>query len=227
MPPAWLQMLPPVPDGSVPTIGVALGVSSLAERQRHAGVLHAHGAPARVLHLAWHALIREEGLPHWIPFSWVQLRLQDDRAEAIAGLCRRIARRADQVPYGLIYEGGRLREDGTAELRGREIGLTCATFVLAVFEGAGITLLALDTWTSREEDGAWHQRIVAMLRGTDGVSEAHISGVAAETRCARYRPEEVAAACAIEPRPVSFQDARGAAHEILDTLLPAVQMPVP
>ncbi len=84
-------------------------------------------------------------------------------------------------------------------------GLTCATFVLAMFASHGIPLLQLSEWPDREEDRAWQEYIVGVLR-KNGADEKHVNAVNEQVKrgCARYRPEEVAAAGAAPDLPVGF-----------------------
>jgi hypothetical protein len=141
-------------------------------------------------------------------------------------------RGGQRIPYGLAYDGGKFRADGRMELASGELGLTCATFVLAVLAGAGLTLLDLATWDQRDDkrradDDAWHASIVAFLKKTktdDDITDEHIAGVESEKNCARYRPEEVAGACGLGPavEKVSFQHVQPPARLIADSLLPRV-----
>ena len=136
--------------------------------------------------------------------------MHEDRAVAIAAYCRRVAKRRPPIPYGVVYDGGKLTNEGMAELSGMATGLTCATFVLAALKWAGYELLELNTWSSRAEDDAWHSHIVKMLIAFycdhhNLLSTDQIVAVARERGCARFRPEEVAAACALRPWPVAFR----------------------
>lgn len=213
MRPAWLCDLNVISTtGSDTTIGVAICVTNPNVPLIHAGVLYKDpGEAHRLLHLAFHALVANDTLPDArFVYYWARLPLDADRAAALSGFCRRVAKRSPPIPYGIVYEGGRLAEDGTAELSGKAVGLTCATFVLSVFKSAGLDLLNLGTWPVRKDDVVWHEHIVKMLndvrnRHPDRISENHIMAVAQESGCARFRPEEVAAACGLR-WPVSFCD---------------------
>ena len=223
-PPEWLHSPKDVPP-SAPLIGVMVGVSSAPHLQLHVGLLHAdEDRPPRVLHLAWHVTTLNEPLPDnaIVPFWWVELALPAPKAEEIAGLCRRIADRVEvglEIPYGLLYEGGRFRDDGTTLFAGREIGFTCSTFVLAVLESAGLTLVHRESWEERPDDARWRASTIAFMR-MSGVPPKHIAGVEREPTWPRYKPEEIAAACNCAPLPVSFGDVLAGAREIVRSLLP-------
>jgi hypothetical protein len=99
---------------------------------------------------------------------------------------------------------------------GREHGLTCATFVLAVLRATGIELLDLAGWLPREDDLVRHGELLALLRGDQRVAEEHVDAVAGEVNCIRYRPEEVVGAASYEDLPVAFANAQEAAAQIVE-----------
>jgi hypothetical protein len=226
----WLREPLSLPAASGSTVGVAIAVSDPERDQLHIGVLHAHDYPPEVLHLSWHFKTDNDRLPHdALSFWWVELDLPADRSSAVAGLCRRIIKRVRAkddghlIPYGLIYRGGRFRSDGRVEFAAGEIGLTCATFVLAVLSGAGIGLLDLPTWPERPQDLQWHAHIVRSLRETKerrrNVSDEHIAGVEREAKCARYRPAEIAAACSLTREQIPFDDVESLGAGVASVLL--------
>lgn len=200
-------------------IGLAIGMTHAPTLQTHVGVVHrGHQGPALLLNLARHSDLRNDKLPdpdqHYV---CVEIDLDPDRASAVTALCRRIWRRHPAIPYGVLYQGGKFAKDGRLLLRDRELGLTCATFVLAVLEGAGLALVKFEDWPARAEDQIWHSRVVAWLRADhderpEVVSLSHVRGVASELGCARLRPEEVAAAGShpVFDWPVTFHDASAA-----------------
>jgi len=169
-----------------------------------------------MLHLAFHAMVREEATGEFpVEIFWSELPLDDDGAAALAGACRRIGKRMPSVRYGIVYEGGTLAEDGTAVLGGDAVGLTCATYVLALLRSFNHNLLVLDTWPPRDDDDPWHAHILKMLIGfyckhKDVLTPDHIVAVSRERGCARYRPEEVAAAAGVAwPSPFDVVEPRG------------------
>lgn len=109
------------------------------------------------------------------------------------------------VMHSLRYElGGFDPATGTYVPLGEERGLTCATFVLAVFRTVGIELVDVPLWPARPEDHEWIDRVAAQIRAVD---PGHADAVAGDGLCARFRPTEVGGACLVPPHPVSFADA--------------------
>lgn len=131
-------------------------------------------------------------------------------------MCRLISERHGDLglPYGLSYQIGRF-DPQTAELLLDDgaVGLTCATFVLAVFASCGVRLIDTENWPERPEDAEWHKAIIAAL--SRRASPEHIAAVTTETGCARFRPEEVAGASSLEDPPRQFEEVVGAAQEVM------------
>ena len=96
--------------------------------------------------------------------------------------------------------------------------MTCATFVLLVFELAAIQLLDETSWlegrdaSRKAEDLLAQRRIVAFLERTDPRHAAHIAG---ELGAVRVRAEEVAAASGLAPHPVMYAAAAPEGERLL------------
>lgn len=101
-------------------------------------------------------------------------------------------------------------------------GLTCATFVLAVFRENGFKVLDEESWELNEADTQWQTNIVNALRSYFGMTDpVHISEM--ETmigQVSRFRPEHVFASGIVEFEkwPINYQDANEMADSILQML---------
>jgi len=201
-------------------VGPFVAVTVMMTRQGwHAGVFYrAEDDPqAHLLHLAWDRDLRHESeqiLGASIRrYVWIAPMLPRELVVNLVEACRSIARRSDNIGqelrYSLRYELGSFDPvTGAYAPRGAERGLTCATFVLAVFRTVGIDLVDVPLWPARPEDSEWIDKVVAQLRDHD---PEHADAVASDGLCARFRPTEVSGACLVPPHPVSFTDAlRGA-----------------
>ena len=206
--------------------------------QRHTGILYRSDRGPRVLQLNWHHWASCDApaneLTYPVALDSELIYLVSVACELVTSLYVEapaappaIGARASPVravpklrlPYGLKYAGGGFARDGTLALRGNAVGLTCATFVLAVFDYAGVLLLDVGGWPSRSEDAAWHATIVDQLgQGRRRASPEHIAAVRAEIPCARFRPEEVAAAGALYPPTAGFDACLARSAEILVAL---------
>lgn len=192
----------------------------------HTGVLYRdmRGVQWR-LHLAFHHDLKRETIAprFWQKALWVEPgELDPLTLEELAGLCELVwnRHRSGGLPYGLRYEGAHF--DAHAELKqgDDEKGLTCATFVLAIF-GRGTPLVDLATWPpATEEDQKWQASIVYYLEQY-GADPEHVEAVRKQAGCIRVRPPEVVAACA-HPLPCPHAKARASADELEAALTPGV-----
>lgn len=186
----------------------------------HVGVMHRDSEQIlRILHLAFHFKLRREEPGE--DYHWVHsVAIPQYRAEDIAEFCALVWKRAEQnrIPYAFNYEQAIFdRSTGRLRLGDREWGLTCATFVIALYKTMGFDLLQRDQWTARETDEQFMVMIVGELEKA-GASREHVENVLSQTDCARFRPEEVAAGASIDPLPASFA-LTGARAEVLANLL--------
>lgn len=160
-----------------------------------------------MLHLAGHNELRNDE-PSGGTFrggAWITPQLHELEASSLAARCRTVATKYPDggLPYGFYYAGGLFGGDGTLQLGSEQLGLTCATFVLALFKSVGIELLDLGSWKPRRKgDQAFREGIVADLRRR-GYHE-HADAIQYEPECGRYRPTEVAGAAVEKARPVVF-----------------------
>jgi hypothetical protein len=106
----------------------------------------------------------------------------------------------EKVPYGLSYSGTGYFELATGRFipSPSGVGLTCATFVMAMFEDFELPILAWESWPVRATaDTAFQQSVIDELdRRVDlGQAErAHVDAqIGALGRAPRFRPDEVAA----------------------------------
>lgn len=170
-----------------------------------------------MLHLAWHLDLRNvSARPDYI---WVDPSVNERRAKQVAAFCRRVWRQnGKSIPYAFSHPNDCFDSRTGQFLFGEtKLGLTCATFIIAVFQAVGLKLLDLDSWPARPDDVQWQQSILDMLR-QQGASADHLRSVDREVGAVRFRPEEVGGAAAHAPWPVGFGDASRIGEQIVDLL---------
>ena len=184
----------------------------------HAGVLHrGTGGVAAVLHLGWEDRLYIDWRWHRL---WATPEVQPEKLMAAAGHCRRIWRtfNANGVfPYALAFCGSRFDDRGRLQLGPGSRGLTCATFILAIFETCGVSLVNEDDWPVRTaEDLAFIQTIA----DAGFAREEHLALLRDEATggCTRIQPHEVVGACAVVELPARFAPTADAAHRVLAKL---------
>lgn len=177
----------------------------------HIGVLHRRRANgvASVVHLESHHKLRNVS-PNDKAFlggAWISPGLDPVHASSIAARCRAVAKKYQDgaLPYGFRYATSLFDDGGSLQLGMGEVGLTCATFVLALYKSLGLELLDLASWHSRSEDQAFRERIIRDLEANK--RSEHAAVLRNEPQCARYRPTEVAGASVEQNRPVHFDSA--------------------
>lgn len=181
--------------------------------QFHCGILYKFNKIPYVLHLASHKDFRNESIDTLdsSKYVWVKSKIPLMFQPTISAFCRNIVYREgyNNIPYGLYYKESRFDKDGLLVLGDKEIGLTCATFVLSAFSSCNVNLVDVDNWQVREEDDLWHDSIVALLTEHKeylNITDEHLQNMNKEKYCARFRPEEVAASSAFTPQPDTFEN---------------------
>src|SRR4051812_13925299 len=190
---------------------------------RHLGVLYKREGSWRLLHLGWHFQLGDHPMPQLgSQFVWVNPEpvIDEIRLEVLAALCRLISERnVDRgLPYGFSKPHNWF-DPATGAVREFEngMGLTCASFVLAVFSSNGTPLINEDTWRVREDDKQFHNWVIKRMEATR-VSPEHLEGMRKSLPAIRYRPEEVAGAAACEVIPANFEPCCAKAVQILGLL---------
>lgn len=182
----------------------------------HAGILYRDGDSEAILHLGW-----EDHLATHRGWSWQRLwaapNVAPERLRFIRSYCRRIWNEFEEnqeFPYGITFGGSHFDASGRLMLAAGSRGLTCATFILAVFRSVGIELVDEASWPVRTERD---RQFMARLR--EFADPEHYVRLKREVDdgCKRIRPDEVLGACACE-LPADFEYARREADRVLEKL---------
>lgn len=209
----------PLDASSSIAIGIAGEIVTNDKGQKHVVFIHQNPQPDPwVLHLAWHQKLFHhpwDGRYHWVGLSKIDLELQ----ETFSDWTRIVANGAQDslIPYSVTFSpnsnfdaAGHFidRKDGT--------GLTCSTFILAMFADFSLPLLRTDTWpTSRPGDFTWLRKMLKHLRKVIPKSD-FLQQVSRRHQLSRFRPEEViAAATLFVGAPLTFSEVEPIAKKIL------------
>ncbi len=206
---------------------VAIAITIVSKGQRHVGIFHKSEDQKQVslLHFAWHhQLINNEKPDPY--YAWIELPIHPLRARQVAARCRQVfGENRGRLTYAFSSPNDCLDSTTGAYLFGpNRYGLTCATFVMAVFQIAGINLLDFETWPpSREGDEIWKNHIIECLQDPmktqPPASNDHIQALRAESNVTtRFRPEDVAGAGALDFVPGTFSQVDPIARAILEKL---------
>ena len=205
-------------------------------RQRHVAFLYRNSTNSPfLLHLGWHHIVTYEPWPardySWLELSGLDPELQElfvDWVEIIAVWSKN---GTHPIPYSAFF-----RPTGNFDSKGHFIdqhdgtGLTCATFILAMFADYELPLIDVSTWPKRAQDFAWLLRIFRRLKRyfknkgwlDAGVPTANLLRADLlrqffrRRELKRFRPEEVISAGSIfkgAPLPFNNVDAQVAVLE--------------
>ncbi|MDR3402514.1 MAG: hypothetical protein P4L99_08450 [Chthoniobacter sp.] len=167
----------------------------------HLGIVHRSDEDgiSRMLHLAWHFDLQNE--PAEPEYFWIDPGYSRYRSRQVATICRMVAERnRGGLPYAFSDPERAIDEaTGEALLGPTRFGFTCASFVLSVYDAAGLPLAVLSSWPpGRDGDAKWQAFIVDLLEER-GASQEHVNLVRSEIGRVRFRPTEIAAASSIAP----------------------------
>lgn len=207
---------------------LAIFIQPMGGSNTHTGILYRTKKDANttyILDLRWHHILRSEVATE--TYCHVVIELTNRDLFSVLMMCRRIHNKNKKgkirIPYAFLHDSARFTNDGDIAL-GNDLGLTCSTFVLTVFESAGVQLATVSSWEHRPEDKQKHHDLVAMLKkgirkfDIPPADPAHVERVNREVDCVRVRPEEVAAAGLFRTRPVTYVHAEPAGRWILSKI---------
>jgi hypothetical protein len=199
----------------VEDLGVALRTIQ-GEEQLHIGLLYKiEDEVALLLNLRHHLDLRNETPSE--NYRWLQLDLDEINRRNLVALCRLIANKCKNIPFGFTYNGVYFTHSGDYVSRDLGHGLTCATFVMAVFATYSIPVLKFEEWYPRPGESFWQTGQVRVIGARFG---QFIAGAVAEhIGNPRFLPEEVAAGAVSADRPLGLREAEALGRRIKRDLL--------
>jgi hypothetical protein len=203
------MLRPSTPDQFVDLeyLGVAVRLNEL--RLVHVGLLYKQNGRIYLCHLAAnYALINTYPDEHYL---WQRARLPILDQQAMASYIRLVvSSNGKNIPYRFGYDGIYFDRLGKYIRNDEGNGLTCATFIMALYKVMLFDLLEKVSWMPRPDDDEEMRQIVAAMRTYAGGENV----VAPPSGHIRFRPEEVAFGVLHAPVPVAF-DVAGPAGELI------------
>ena len=205
-------------DDKEPFLGQPLRAAAVLCRTEqgnlHTGLLYKNGESACVLHLGWQDRLSKEWT--W-PRLWAAPDVEPERLLSVAGYCRLIWNRYEQdrkFPYAIQFSGTTFDIQGQLVFGENSRGLTCASFVLAIFLSMGITLVDESDWPVRPEEGRKFLKAAEEIASPD---HSALLRAEVEAGCVGILPDEVLGACGC-PLPAKYEPTRAAADRVLKKL---------
>ncbi len=203
-----------------PLSHLGIAIRRTDERQHHIALIYEPSDGGTFLsHLRWHHDFR--GRDVWdVRYYWNSVSgIHETNRKVVASWLESLSKAPQKIGYGFSSEGCEFivtpagATSFVSSVPGK--GLTCATFVMLVFDTLGFQMLDRETWPQRADDVHWQTEIIAKLRQHSAMTEQDLALLAGDLASVRFRPIEVAAASQIEPWPVAFVDAAALADQIL------------
>lgn len=183
-----------ISDKSFDDIGtVSLVIEKTGQNQYHTGILYkAIDDKPKVIHLEWHKKLSNSDPQN--NYLWIELQIHPTRARQISAMCRLIweENKKNSIPYGFSSPKNTFNPTtGEYIVNGFNIGLTCASFVLATLNATGIDLIKYETWPEKTSESTdWQKKVIEWMNKTQ-VEKEHIDKVKQEIGKVRYIPTEV------------------------------------
>lgn len=220
-----------MPKAMVESIAFAIAGSPITgdRRQKHVALAYrSDSAKVMLLHLGWHHQLHHnewDGIYYWLEVGGLERELQETFADWAVLVAD--ASPGTPIPYSIIFRPDRNFDvDGHFINQNDGSGLTCATFLLALFSDYELPLIDVSNWpTSRTDDLTWVRKILRMLRKQIQLNLlpkwVWLEQVKRRHQLKRFRPEEVFATAALySGEPLQFSVVQDAGIKI-NALVPA------
>lgn len=184
------------------TIGIATNNNS---GEQHCGVIYTSASGAvRLCDLKWEDFLAVRDVPN--DYLWVKVALEEYEVVLISEFVEFIIRQHHRrlpIPYSFLY--GRDAFDVAGRLR-TGVGLTCATFIVGIFDRFKLFIVDLTSWRARPtQDAAFRNRIIKSAEANGYLLVA--ARLRAESPDFRLKPWELCSSATHPRYPVKFRQA--------------------
>lgn len=190
------------PFSDVNVVGIAILPCSIKPPQNHLAVLYVFDREPELLHIGVPGGLRNNE-PN-SKFLWIDLGpdFTDIDRQIICAHVKKIAdaNGSESISYG-FDTNAKFIDPETGEFKAtmQAIGLTCATFVLEVFESCGFQLIVWDSWLKNQKESIiWQKHMIKTYLDQPNVSKKLLERQQKNIGNRRYLPEEVASATQVE-----------------------------
>ncbi len=186
----------------------AVAIRQFSPEQLHLGIYCKSEKGESVIHLINnYNVARSNSIANYDYLEFVQLDDEYDVIHMISlaeSLC-------DKVPCEIAYGpcGGAGFDENGNYFGDIGDGLTCSSFVLALIESQGYSLITKETWPIREEDKKWQLEALTGLKDKvmfpDDQDHIELQMKKWNDGALRFRPDEVGASVTFEDTPNDFE----------------------
>lgn len=183
---------------------VAVSLMKTSTGDMHSGIIFNVGSGSKLIHLASEKVV--ESIPSQ-NYSWVKAGLDESVKKVAAGMCAMIAHETPEVPYAFDRAGWSFDANGKLVSGAAGKGMTCSTFIVAVFDAIKYPLIKEDQWP-RGTDGAVKLSIFSMIFRGARIESDHAIAAMNDAGSPRILPTEVAASSSETSFPVPYLRAK-------------------
>lgn len=174
--------------------GFAIQASDPAAKQLHVATLYRFDGRLMIGDLQNHLRSRRADARVSESLFWIAPDLSPDEQRILAAKVDAwLDENAGKIPYSVAHPGGVIFKDNVWVGNEPGQGLTCATFIVELFNELGIPFIDVGTWKERTGDTEWAKRILDAI--SHSMSPEHVE--AQRNRIGltvRVRPADIAAA---------------------------------
>lgn len=174
--------------------GIAVLVTHPPSRQFHTAAIYRFENELWIGDLQGHLRTgRTKAQPN-ADIYWVAADLIEEEQRILAATIDAwLDKNENKIPYSVAHPGGIVFRDNVWIGDEPSQGLTCATFIIELFNELGIPFIDTSTWKDRDGDVEWARKILPLI--SESMSPEHVAAqINRIGKTVRVRPTDVAAA---------------------------------
>ncbi|WP_028468699.1 hypothetical protein [Neptunomonas japonica] len=202
---------------------IAIGRPDRSRKQQHIGIYYTSATgDTKFLHQPFHYHALESDPED--KYLWLDVPLDADNKMHMATFCAMVAEENPKgIAYSICHKGTSFTKTGKFHTESQFAGLTCATFVMQIFESQVLPIIDVKNWKHIPSDKDWQNQILQVLVKYGGVEKDSDYYLFQKKRLAdgvaRFKPEAVAAAAVSPDAPHSPSDILDCSNEILEAAI--------
>lgn len=182
---------------------ICIAIKNVKANQNHVGLLFndpTENNEVRLLHFWWNNQL----LKDTITSDYICLEIQGideiEKQHLITVFCMIYNANQHCMPYGVYADNDAMFDDNFRFDHDGYSGLTCVNFIIKIFERQKIHVIDFRQWNHEDSDTEWQNSIMTKVAKDVNVNCQYVEFQVKKikSKVARVKPEELAAALAIE-----------------------------
>lgn len=202
---------------------IAIGRPDRSRKQQHIGIYYTSATgDTKFLHQPFHYQPIESDPEN--KYLWLDVPLDADNKMHMATFCAMVAEENPEgIAYSICHKGTSFTKRGKFHTERHFAGLTCATFVMQIFESQVLPIIDVKNWKHIQPDKDWQNQILQLLVRCGSVEKDsdyyRFQRKCLEDGVARFKPESVAAAAVTPGAPHGPSDIDECSKKILNAVI--------